>query len=612
MNEGLADGAGDFNVFSALNGDVNFQDLSSAEIDDDATELNLVEAVASGEKIDTSFVEENEAETAEEYLSDERRSEFCQNVASAACASCAAAGTCPILRMRNFAKENLQPATEEPESYLSDLMNDDYDFVVAGYVGADNEEKTSESIEKDSSSENEKTESVSEKPAVKSEVSDDDASMRVSAENDEANEPTDDECLDSENTLSENIPSAKIIKENIPPKINEEPDETEVDSQINLMDSEDVDEKVDIHKEDMSSENQAPAVDEEDELPGELPIKKDGHVGEENNINSAPILEDFTPREDLVEKAISNELNSSPVRDFIQVNNEIDVAMKDDNNNAPAEIELNDEVVRERIESVELIENKKDLPALPQRDFEERKVYFEEDSENIAVAEIPDDRAVVSKTDNAVDELGDCAELNKEATRDPDDLGDRVELDKEGVCELEKLPTSKSEIIEQFIPDLKLADDEVDQNNIVDEVVKKVAEKTELTEECRGLVTTDDCDEVKCSVKIEESSDYCDDTDNVLNRELNIPVFQEISTLPDNSSEEKASYNCDEDDVNNINMSGVYSGHSGLWVDDSPLNPEDDKTSNISYNSSALYQLIALVGSLAVRIVIKKQEELCK
>lgn len=610
MNEGLANGAGDFNVFSALNGDANFQDLSS-EIDDDATELNLVEAVASGEKIDTSFVEENEAETAEEYLSDERRSEFCQNVASAACASCAAAGTCPILRMRNFAKENLQPATEEPESYLSDLMNDDYDFVVAGYVGADNEEKTSESIEKDSSSENEKTESVSEKPAVKSEVSDDDASMRVSAENDEANEPTDDECLDSENTLSENIPSAKIIKENIPPKINEEPDETEVDSQINLMDSEDVDEKVDIHKEDMSSENQAPAVDKEDELPRELPIKKDSHVGDENNINSAPILEDSAPKEGLAEKVIPNETNSSPVRDFVQVNNEINMAM-DDNNNAPVEMGLSGEAACKRTESVELIENKKDSPILPQRDFEERKVYFEEDSENIAVAEIPDDRAVVSKTDNAVDELGDCAELNKEATRDPDDLGDRVELDKEGVCELEKLPTSKSEIIEQFIPDLKLADDEVDQNNIVDEVVKKVAEKTELTEECRGLVTTDDCDEVKCSVKIEESSDYCDDTDNVLNRELNIPVFQEISTLPDNSSEEKASYNCDEDDVNNINMSGVYSGHSGLWVDDSPLNPEDDKTSNISYNSSALYQLIALVGSLAVRIVIKKQEELCK
>ncbi len=195
MNEGLADGAGDFNVFSALNGDVNFQDLSS-EIDDDATELNLVEAVASGDKIDTSFAEENEAETTEEYLSDERRSEICQNVASAACASCAAAGTCPILRMRNFAEENLRPATEEPESYLSALMDDGCDFVVAGYVSADNEEKASESIEKDSPSENEKPESVTEKPAVKSEASDDDASMRVSAESNEANEPTDDECLD--------------------------------------------------------------------------------------------------------------------------------------------------------------------------------------------------------------------------------------------------------------------------------------------------------------------------------------------------------------------------------------------------------------------------------
>ena len=575
MNEGLANGAGDFNVFSALNGDANFQDLSS-EIDNDATELNLVEAVANGEKIDTSFAEESEAETTEECLDAERRSEFCQNVASAACASCAAAGTCSILRMRNFAEENLQPAAEEPESYLSDLMNDNCDFVVAGYVSADNEEKASESIEKDNPSENEKTESVSEKPAVKSEASDDDASIRVSAENNEANKSTDDECLNSESASSENIPSAKIIKENIPPKINEESDETEVASQINLVDSEYVDEKVD-----MSSKNQAPAVDKE----GELSIKKDSHVGDENNINSAPILEDSIPRDNLVEKAVSNEPNSSPVRDFVQVNNEIDVAM-DDNNNAPVEMELSDEAVRERIESVELIENKKDLPVLPQRDFEEREVYFE-DSENVAVAEISDDRAVVSKTDNAVDDLGDCTELSEEVTH-----------------ELEELPTNRSEVIGQFIPDLKLADDAIDQNNIVDEVVKKVAEKAKLTEEYRGLVTTDDCDETKCSVKIEESSDCCDDTDNVLSRDLNIPVLQEIPVSSDNSSEEKANYNCDEDVANNTNISGVY---SGLWVDDSPLNPEDDKTSN-SYGINMFLPLVELLGFLAIKTSSIKQE----
>ena len=581
MNEGLANGAGDFNVFSALNGDANFQDLSS-EVD--ATELNLVEAVASGEKIDTSFAEESEAETTEECLDAERRSEICQNIASAACASCAATGTCSILRMRNFAEENLQPAAE-PKSYLSDLMNDDCDFVVAGYVRADNEEKASESIEKDSPSENEKTESVSEKPAVKSEASDDDASIRMSAENNEANKSTDDECLDSESASSENIPSAKMIKENIPPKINEEPEETEVASQINLMDSEDVDEKID-----MSSENQAPTVDKEDKLPRELPIKKDSYIGAENNINSAPILEDSTPREDLVEKAISNEPNSLPVCDFVQVNNEIDMAMND-NNNAPAEVELSDEAVRKRIESAELAENKEDSPILPQRDFEEREVCFE-DSENIAMDEDFDNCMVVNETDNMADDLGDCAELGEEVTR-----------------ESEELPTSKSEVIGQFIPDLKLADDEIDRNNIVDKVVKKVAEKAELAEECSELVITDNCDEVKCSVKIEESSDYCDDIDNVLKEDLNTPVFQEIPTLPDNSSEEKASYNCGEDVANNTNISGVY---SGLWVDDSPLNPEDDKTSNISYNSSVLSQLITLVGSLAVRIVFKKQEGLCK
>lgn len=493
MNEGLANGAGDFNVFSALNDDANFQDLSS-KIDDDATELNLVKAVAGGEKIDMSFVKESEAEATEECLDAERRSEICQNVASAACDSCAAAGNCPILRMRNFAEENLRPATEEPESYLSALMNDDCYFVVAGYVSADNEEKPSESIEKDSLSENEKTESVSEKPAVKSEVSDDDASMCVSAENNEVNKPTDDECLNSESTSSENIPSAKIIKENIQPKINEEPEEAEVTSQINLMDSEDVDEKVDIHKEDMSFENQAsPAVDKENELPRELPIKKDNYIEDENNINSAPILEDSTPRDNLVGKTISNEPNFSPVRGFVQVNNEIDVV----DNNSPAEIKLSGEAVCKRTESVELIENKKDLPILPQRDFEEREVCFE-DSENIAMDEDFDNCIVVNETDNIADDLGDCVEL---------------------------------------------------------------------TEECSELVTT-----------------Y-------------------------NSSDEKASYNCDEDDTNNTNISGVY---SGIWADDSPLNPEDDKTSNVSYNSSVLSQLIALVGSLAVRIVFKKQEGLCK
>lgn len=584
MNEGLANGADDFNVFSAL-GDVNFQDLSS-EIDDDATELDLVKVVASGEKIDTSFVEENEVET----MDAERRSEICQNVASAACASCAAAGNCPILRMRNFAEENLQPAAEEPESYLSDLMNDNCDFVVAGYVSADNEEKASEPIEKDSPSENEKPEYVPEKPAVKSEVSDDNASIRVSAENNEVNKSTNDECLDGKSASSENIPSAKIIKENIPPKINKKSEETEVSSQINLMDSKDVDKKVDIHKGDMPSENQALADDKEDELPRELPIKKDSHVGDENNINSAPILEDSIPRGNLVEKAISNESNSLPVRDFVQVNNEIDMAMND-NNNAPAEVELSDEAVRKRIESAELAENKEDSPILPQRDFEEREVCFE-DSENIAMDEDFDNCMVVNETDNMADDLGDCAELGEEVTR-----------------ESEELPTSKSEVIGQFIPDLKLADDEIDRNNIVDKVVKKVAEKAELAEECSELVITDNCDEVKCSVKIEESSDYCDDIDNVLKEDLNTPVFQEIPTLPDNSSEEKASYNCGEDVANNTNISGVY---SGLWVDDSPLNPEDDKTSNISYNSSVLSQLITLVGSLAVRIVFKKQEGLCK
>ena len=172
------------------------------------------------------------------------------------------------------------------------------------------------------------------------------------------------------------------------------------------------------------------------------------------------------------------------------------------------------------------------------------------------------------------------------------------------MCELEELPTSKSEVIGQFIPDLKLADNEIGHNNVVDEVVKKVAGKTELTEECGESIVADDCDESKCSIKIEESSDYCDDADNVLSRDLNIPVFQEIPTLPDNSSEEKASYNCDEDDTNNTNISSVY---PGIWADDSPLNPEDDKTSN-SYGVNMFLPLVELLGFLAIKTSSIKQE----
>ena len=198
-----------------------------------------------------------------------------------------------------------------------------------------------------------------------------------------------------------------------------------------------------------------------------------------------------------------------------------------------------------------------------------------------------DNCTVVNETDNMADDLGDCAELGEEVTR-----------------ESEELPTNRPEIMGQFTPDLKLVDDVIDRNNIVDKVVKKLAKKAELAEECRGLVTTDECDEAKCSVKIEESSDYCDDTDNILNRELNIPVLQEIPVSSDNSSEEKVNYNCGEDDANNTNISGVY---SGIWADDSPLNPEDDTTSN-SYGVNMFLPLAELLGFLAIKISSIKQE----
>ena len=134
-----------------IGGEVN------AGTSDAASSLDLV-AVASGEeKLDTamsdassqgnsevltpvdalSLAGKSEINSSENRMSDERRAAICQGVASAACASCAARDDCPILRMRNFANENLQPAPER-ESYLRDLLSDDDDgIVVAGYANPD-------------------------------------------------------------------------------------------------------------------------------------------------------------------------------------------------------------------------------------------------------------------------------------------------------------------------------------------------------------------------------------------------------------------------------------------------------------------------------------------
>ena len=101
MNEGLADGAGDFNVFSALNGDVNFQDLSS-EIDDNATELNLVEAVASGEA---------------ELPSTEKVS---ASIGQTACATCVG---CPFLSQCVKPQALVMKQESERQENVSDDMN---------------------------------------------------------------------------------------------------------------------------------------------------------------------------------------------------------------------------------------------------------------------------------------------------------------------------------------------------------------------------------------------------------------------------------------------------------------------------------------------------------
>ena len=139
--------------FSSGIGDIGEE--VNADTDEAASGLDLVAVAGGKEKLDTfmdgstdlkdmpapvdalSLAGKSEINSPENRMSDERRAAICQGVASAACASCAARDDCPILRMRNFASENLQPAPER-ESYLKDLLNDDDDgIVVAGYANPD-------------------------------------------------------------------------------------------------------------------------------------------------------------------------------------------------------------------------------------------------------------------------------------------------------------------------------------------------------------------------------------------------------------------------------------------------------------------------------------------
>ena len=152
------DNGGDSDVLLSPRDGAVGEDFSSGiseAVANDASQLDLVAVAGGEEELDTfmddgidlkdmpalvdalSLAGKSEINSSENRMSDERRAAICQGVASAACASCAARDDCPILRMRNFANENLQPAPER-ESYLKDLLNDGDDgIVVAGYANPD-------------------------------------------------------------------------------------------------------------------------------------------------------------------------------------------------------------------------------------------------------------------------------------------------------------------------------------------------------------------------------------------------------------------------------------------------------------------------------------------
>lgn len=615
---------------TGIDGD-NFDVFSSGiseEVADSVEQFDLVAVSSGGEKLETfmdesidskdvstsidalSLAGKSEVSSPENQMSEERRVAVCQGVASVACASCVARDDCPILRMRNFASENLQPAPER-ESYLSELLNDNDDgIVVAGYVSSGDGEV--DSINTNVTEVNDDSKEVSadkiitqEREAETStneivEISDENVDVEVAemsspstemkphiidavsdmAHND--NKKPTPESLDAP-TQTETAPVSVVIDKNT----------QTVDDNSNSLEHETVYPAVSEDKVAAKAVESGPSRAAENGESAFTSISRQQHLAVQFNSAGAD--------EDIIVESIDDystkpptEMQSSevkldvtpgyddPVQSSDSVNNEqlVDAAIVDEAKVNPPNQEI-DVLAADQIFTDTQDSSTKQLgysdTAIERSHGNDNEFWAEED----AVFFVDQQESPVVESEVSSSEAVTIALSVETITvrKEPDDYEP-----------VEQVTISTSSIIETIL--------DVES----EEVAAKIPEEY--------LVPREEC-ELRF-VKTSEKSDLLCSDDEIESVIMDVSDIKSGINLSGEQAElndtlDDCAYNDEESVANGDDLLMNAHPSSGLWSDDSPLNPENDKTSNDN-TTNVVSWLAKLVGAVAVYVACNRRE----
>ena len=616
---------GDNFDISSLRDGASGEDLSfdiGETVADSVEQFDLVAVASGGEKLET-FMDESidskdvstsidtlllagksEVSSPENQMSEERRAAVCQGVASVACASCVARDDCPILRIRNFASENLQPAPER-ESYLSELLNDNDDgIVVAGYVntgdGEVNSINTNTTEVNNDNTEEPTDKTIFQEQKIKTSINE---TVEVSGED------MDIEVADMSSYSTEmKLPvvdavSDAVHNDNKKPTLEslDAPKQTETAPVLVVIDKDT--QAVDRNSNSLENETVYPAASEDTAAASVESEPSRAAENDESAFTSISEQQHLAAQFDAVgadKSAITGPIDNSGTKAPIYIqSNEINIDATPDYNNS---VESTDIVDNERLVDTAIVDEAKVDPPNEEIDI-------------LAADQIFTDTQVLSI--EQLDYSGTAIERSHGKDNDfwaEEDAVFFIERQESPVVESE---ASSAEAVTIALPvETITVREETDDSEPVEQVIISTSPiieptldvesdevATKIPEEC--LVLREEF------VKISEKSDLLRSDDEIES------VIMDVSDIKSdiNLSGEKAElndilddcvYNGEESVANGDDLLMNAHPSSGLWSDDSPLNPEEGLVTMTQSAADDSSLVSRLVGVLVVAMCVAR------
>lgn len=556
-----------------------------------------------------SLAGKSEVSSLENQMSEERRVAVCQGMASMACAGCIARDDCPILRMRNFASENLQPAPE-CESYLSELLNDNDDsIVVAGYVSSgdgDDPINTNVTEVNDDSKEVSTEKIIPQEREVETstneivEVSDENVDVEVaemSSPSTEMNLPVVDAVPDAaHNDNKKPTPESLDVStqtETAAVSVVIDKDAETIDDNSNSLERETV---YPVASEDKAA---AKAIESEPSRAAEngenafTSISEQHHLAAQFNsagADEAMIVEsvdDYNIKlpTDMQSSEVKLDVTpgyDDPVQSSDSVNNEqlVDTAIIDEAKANPPNEQID-------ILAADQIFTDTQISPIEQLDYSDTAIERSHGNDNEFWAE-EDAVFFVERQESPVVEAEVSSAEAVTIALPVETITVREETD--DYEPVEQVTISNSSIIET-IPDVES-----------DEVATKIPEECLVPREERELRF----------VKTSEKSDLLRSDDEIESVIMDVSDIKSGINLSGEQAElndilDDCAYNGEENVANGDDLLMNAHPSSGLWPDDSPLNPENDKTSDDN-TTNVVSWLTKLVGMVAVYVARNRRE----